>query len=139
MNELALVKGSVLSGQPNETQMYCSFPLDTVEAKTKVYNAVMNTEENLRDIINKELTIVDIYAEPIQLENEETKEMQDLARIVIFDDKGVSYNSVSNGVRKSITTLIALFGDPSTWKEGQKVVVKQKSIGKNQMLYLELA
>ena len=83
------------------------------------------------------MKIKDVLAEIIELENEETGEMQSVPRVVLIDENGESYQAVSNGIYKAVKKAIAVFGAP-TWDEPLEVLVKQISFGKNQMLTFDV-
>ena len=102
---------------------YCSVKGGDMKAKALVYNAMNNPTHRVGDCINKKLFIKDVLAETITVENEETGEPQDAYRVVLID----------NGVKKAI----AVFGAP-TWDEPLPIVVKQISLGKNQMLTFDV-
>lgn len=117
---------------------YCSVKGGDRESKKMVYNAMNNPTHKVGDYINKKIAIKDVLAEEITLTNEETGEPQKAIRVVLIDDKGESYQAVSTGVYNAIKNLIAVFGAP-TWDDPIEVIVKQISLGKNQMLTLEVA
>lgn len=117
---------------------YCSVQGGDREAKKKVYNAMNNPDHRVGDFINKTINVQDVLAEEIELVNEETGELQTAIRVVLIDDKGKSYQAVSTGVYNAIKKLIAVYGAP-TWDDPIPVIVKQISLGKNQMLTLDVA
>ena len=59
-------------------------------------------------------------------------------RIVLIDDKGESYQCVSNGVWGSLKKMFAVYGAP-TYEEPINVVVKQVKVKRGTMLTLEVA
>ena len=116
---------------------YCSVKGGDMKAKALVYNAMNNPTHRVGDCINKKLFIKDVLAETITVENEETGEPQDAYRIVLIDKDGESYQAVSNGIFNAVKKAIAVFGAP-TWDEPLPIVVKQISLGKNQMLTFDV-
>ena len=116
---------------------YCSVQGGDRKAKALVYNAMNNPTHRVGDCINKKLMIKDVLAEVIELENEETGEMQQVPRVVLIDENGESYQAVSTGIFSAVKKAIAVFGAP-TWDEPLPIVIKQVSLGKNQMLTFDV-
>lgn len=116
---------------------YCSVQGGDRKAKALVYNAMNNPTHRVGDCINKKLMIKDVLAEVIELENEETGEMQQVPRVVLIDENGESYQAVSTGIFNAVKKAIAVFGAP-TWDEPLPIVIKQVSLGKNQMLTFDI-
>ena len=116
---------------------YCSVQGGDRKAKALVYNAMNNPTHRVGDCINKKLMIKDVLAEVIELENEETGEMQQVPRVVLIDENGESYQAVSTGIFNAVKKAIAVFGAP-TWDEPLPIVIRQVSLGKNQMLTFDI-
>ena len=121
-----------------ESNAFCSIKEDSLEAKKLVYNASNNPTHKIDDYINKEIALKDVFVEIIELVNENTGELEQAPRIVLIDDKGESYQCVSNGIFGSLKKLMAIFGEP-TWEEPIHVVVKQVKVKRGTMLTLEVA
>lgn len=110
---------------------YCSFPMNTIEEKKKAFSIISNPEKRLSDMINKKIRMKDLFAEQVEITDENTGEIINTVRMVIVDDKGVGYACVSKGVFNSMSRLIGLIGHPSEWKEPLTIEIKSKQIGKN--------
>ena len=82
------------------------------------------------------IAIEDVLVEIVELENDETGELQKAPRIVLIDDNGKSYQCVSVGIMSGLKRIFKLFGPP-TWEEPVKMKIKQITKGKKQMLSLE--
>lgn len=121
-----------------ESNAFCSIKEDSLEAKKLVYNASNNPTHKIDDYINKEIALKDVFVEIIELANENTGELEQAPRIVLIDDKGESYQCVSNGIFGSLKKLMAIFGEP-TWEDPINVVVKQVKVKRGTMLTLEVA
>lgn len=109
------------------TSGWCS--LDAVDDRDRVtlFNAI-TTPQKLADQINKQITVRHIYAEIIHVVNDETGEMVAAPRVVLIDDKGVGYQSVSTGIYNAVKRLILLFGAPADWSQPHKVEVQNVSL-----------
>ena len=121
------------------TTSYCSLVAQTVEDKAVLYNAMNAPDKRLKDCINLDINIKDVFVEVVNCINKETGIVEKCPRTVIIDDKGVGYQCVSLGVFSALKKLFAVYGEPSVWDKPLKVKVKQinKSADKN-ILTLEV-
>ena len=108
------------------------------DEKAKLFNAINNPEKRLADCINMTINAKDLYIEVVNCTNEETGEVTACPRIVIIDDKGVSYQAVSLGIYSALKKVIQIFGTP-TWVNPIKLEVKQVTKGTRKMLTLNIA
>lgn len=131
-------EGFNLAADLTTAQMqFCSMKAESAEEKIKLYNAMNNPEKRLGDCINMTIAAKDIYVEIVNCTNEETGEVTPAPRIVILDDKGVSYQCVSIGIYSAIKKIIQIFGAP-TWTKPVKMEVKQITKGTRKMLTLNV-
>lgn len=138
INDLASRTYDIKELSQPESNAFCSIKEDSLEAKKLVYNASNNPTHKIDDYINKEIALKDVFVEIIELANENTGDLEQAPRIVLIDDKGESYQCVSNGIFGSLKKLMAIFGEP-TWEEPIHVVVKQVKVKRGTMLTLEVA
>ena len=120
-----------------EVQAVCSVDAVDPETKAIVFNAANNPDHKVKDFVNKQIAVKDIYAETIEIANEETGEIIKVPRIVLIDADGLSFECVSVGMYSAIRKLVAIYGAP-TWEPPLKVVIKQKSVGKGSMFTLQM-
>ena len=121
------------------TVSYYSGKTETAEEKKALFNATANAERKLKDEINKEIKLKDVYVEVIDVVSEKTGEASKAPRIILFDDKGKTYSCVSIGVYNTLRRLFATFGTPDTWAKPLVVVPKLISKGTDKnILTLEL-
>lgn len=126
---------------PKTTEMYCSVQNDgTMESKAKVYNMINNPDKRISDVIGEVIYIKDVLAHSIEVVSEETGEIIQALRTVIIDDKGVSYEAVSQGVTNSLSRIMDIFGQPNTWEKPIPVKPVQKSTrnGNNKVTTLKV-
>lgn len=116
---------------------YCSVQGGDRKAKAMVYNAMNNPEHRIGDCINKKIKVKDVLCEIIDMTDENTGEVIQAPRVVLIDEKGESYQAVSNGIFNAVKKAIAVFGAP-TWDEPLEILIKQISFGKNQMLTFDV-
>ena len=120
-----------------EAQAFCSIDAVDPETKAIVFNAANNPDHKVKDFVNKTINVKDIYAEIIEIANEETGEITKVPRIVLIDAAGLAYECVSVGMYSAIRKLVAIYGAP-TWEPPLTVTVKQKSVGKGSMYTLQM-
>ncbi len=116
---------------------YCSVRAETMAEKALVFNAANNPQHKVNDYINKLIMLKDVYAETLELVNQETGEYEKAPRIVLIDENGEAYECVSVGMFSSLKKLIATFGEP-TWNEPIPVIVKQEKVKNGSMLTLSV-
>lgn len=116
---------------------YCSVRAETMAEKALVFNAANNPQHKVNDFINKLIMLKDVYAETLELVNQETGEYEKAPRIVLIDENGEAYECVSVGMFSSLKKLIATFGEP-TWDEPIPVIVKQEKVKNGSMLTLSV-
>ena len=117
---------------------FSSLKANTDEEKAQLFNAINNPEKRLADCINMKINAKDLYIEVVNCTNEETGEITACPRIVIIDDKGVSYQAVSLGIYSALKKVIQIFGTP-TWEKPISLEVKQVTKGTRKMLTLNIA
>ena len=116
---------------------YSSLKSGTMLEKARLYNAMSNPDHKVGDFINQTIVVKDVYVEAIELTDDDTGDTQIAPRVVLIDTNGKAYQAVSRGVFNALTRLIQTFGEP-TWEDGLPLRVRQISLGKNQMLTLEV-
>lgn len=117
---------------------FTSLSANTDEEKGNLFNAINNPDKRLADCINTVIKAKDLFIEIVNCTNEETGEVTACPRIVIIDDKGVSYQAVSLGIYSALKKIIQIFGAP-TWSTPIKLEVKQVTKGTRKMLTLNVA
>lgn len=116
---------------------FCSMTATTHEEKAAMFNAMNNPDKRLSDCINMQIKAKDLYIEIVNCTNEETGETNACPRIVIIDEKGVSYQAVSIGIYSALKKAIQVFGAP-TWETPVTLEVKQVTKGNKKMLTLNV-
>lgn len=106
---------------------YCSFNPKTQQEKAEFFNMVNNPEKRLKEMVNLEIELRDIYAEQCEFVNAETGAISPGVRIVFIDTNGVAYQAASKGIFTSTQKLLQIMGEPRTWKEPVKIRIKEVS------------
>lgn len=117
---------------------YCSMLADTVEEKAILYQAIANPEKRISDCIGQVINVRHIYLETVNV-HQDDGQIVPAPRVVIIDDKGIGYQSVSLGVFRALKKLVAIFGEPQSWDGPLPLVVKQLTTGKNRTFTFDIA
>ena len=126
MNEL------IIAGQ--HTDCFTTLMCATKEEKTQLFNAVSNCSNRISDHVNEPITIKDVYVEMVELTNEETGEITNVPRTIIFDTKGESFVACSFGFFNALRKMFDIFGTPDNWDEPITIKPKQVHKGTNNIL-----
>lgn len=110
---------------------YCSMVAEDDRAKVTLYNSISNPAK-VSDMINKQIKLLHVYAEIIQVTSEETGELVSVPRVILIDEKGKGYQAVSIGIYNAVKRLIALFGTPDTWQKAHTVEVQNVQLAGGQ-------
>ena len=122
----------------NQSQKYYSIEPKTRKEAVQIYNAVNNPDERVADFINKEIKVVHVLIENVEITDKITGEINICHRTVFIDDKGKSYVAVSFGIFNSTKRMVQMFGEPTTWETPVIVEVKQISKGTFNVLTLNI-
>lgn len=120
-----------------EDEVFTSLPAGTEIERAFLFNTVMNTTDKLGDC-TEVINMVHIYAENIEMTDEETGEIKRVVRTVIVDNAGKSYHSCSSGVFRSLKLILKGWGHPATWEKPLKVKQKLTQFGKKNVRTLEI-
>lgn len=134
------IREDVLSG--GSVELVSSFDMSTQENRLKVLKYTNTPDHRLKDFINMDIVIKDIYIESVDVLQEEKDEngndiYQACPRTIIVDDKGESYVAVSFGVFNAIKRIVTLLGNPHDWEKPIKFKVKQIAKGDRSILTFE--
>lgn len=115
----------------SRTVSYCSFVPTTQKEKAQLYNATNNTSKRVKDLINTEINLCNVYVEVVNCTDNITGEVIKCPRIVLIDDKNEGYVCVSVGIFSALKKLFTIFGEPSTWEEPVRIKFRQVSTSNN--------
>ena len=96
----------------NLGDLYVSFTPKTDEQKAALYKAMSQPDRRMSDFINTKFKASDLYIEMVEIADEETGEVSQLPRVVIFADDGTTYASISKGIYNAVKRLCAVYGMP---------------------------
>ena len=119
-----------------KTKMYCSKKVEKEEDKKDLFNALETCDALLNDCVGQEIEIKDIYCEEKEVVDDESGELKNKYRTIIFDKNGQTYATGSYGIYNVVRKLISIYGYP-TWEDGIKVKYS-RNINATKMLLLKL-
>ena len=112
-----------------KNNMYCSISAETEESKKQLFNALETCDALLNDCVGQEISLKDIYVEERQVIDEETGEVKNKYRTILFDEDGQTYATGSYGIYNIIRKIVSIYGLPTTWENPIKVKVSKRPIG----------
>lgn len=146
MSDIVNVRGA-LAPQSND-MMFCSVDTQSQEGKAVAFKAMNNPDKQVADMVGKTINLVDVFAENVLMDkkdeagqpvvNPETGEIvkSPAVRVVLIDDKGVSYSCVSTGIFNALQKLFYIYGTPH-YDVPVKIEVKQINKGTRRILTLD--
>ena len=137
------MKNEILTKNENENvnneQTYCSMICKSNEERKNLFNALEKADVLLNDVVGSEFNLKDVYLHKYTKLNEETGEVENKCRVLLFDENGQTYATGSFGIFNIIGRIFEVFGTPNEWEEPLRVKVIKKEIGNNKkMLSLEI-
>lgn len=116
---------------------FCSVVAKTEDEKKILFKATNDPDHRIKEFVNKPIKVKDVFVEVVECTNRETGEVRKCPRIVLIDDKKVSYTAVSLGVFSALRKLFSIFGTPDTWEK--PITVTPKTIEKDKYSILTLS
>ena len=137
------MKNEILTKNENENvnneQTYCSMICKSNEERKNLFNALEKADVLLNDVVGSEFNLKDVYLHKYTKLNEESGEIENKCRVLLFDENGQTYATGSFGIFNIIGRIFEVFGTPNEWEEPLRVKVIKKEIGNNKkMLSLEI-
>lgn len=113
---------------------FCSMIPKNEDEEVVLFNAMNNPEKRIGDCINMTINVKHVFCEVVTCVNRETGESNLCPRIVLIDTDGVGYQAVSLGVFSALKKIIAIKGNPTTWKKPVKLQIVQITKGDRKLL-----
>lgn len=119
-------------------QYYTSLDKNNPTHKLIIMRCVGDCDHRVKDCINMELPITDVFAHRVELTNEQTGQVQTAPRCVLITYHGETVECVSEGVYRDLCMLMWLYGKPP-WKPPLLVTPKLVQLdGGRNLLKLKL-
>lgn len=118
-------KAGILSTLPNET----------MDDRIKLAAAVSNST-GLGDELGATINVVGFVIQAVEMEDDRTKQMQTVPRVVLQDDKGKTHHAISAPLFRDVRNMAGIVGDPRTWEK--PVPIKVVKEGKGSSAYYTL-
>lgn len=120
----------------NET-IVTSLTLDTIEDKKKMFNAMNATDYSLSEHLEQPIKVVDYLIHDCEIADD-NGEKQETKRLVLFDEDGKTYSTVSNSAYDSFGKIVTIFGEPSEWNGELSIKASEKKSRKYKFIALEV-
>lgn len=120
-------------GQAAEVVM--SFDPTTPAGAELLFKCTLDKLTPLSEMQKEYINVQHIFGHPAERYDNDSGEISQFIRSVVIDDKGVAYDCGSEGVRKCITLLRSVRGEPP-WKPPIRcqVLVQKTRAGRNWMI-----
>lgn len=105
---------TALEGMRSGATVWHTFTGSDFETNKQIFAAVSDAKslnENYGTVIN----LKNAVAQVVEVQDAQTKSMQEIIRTVLIDEDGTAYASTSQGVFGALKTLFGIMGYPSTW------------------------
>ena len=93
--------------------IYCSKVAETEKEKKELFNALESCDALLNDCVGQTIEIQDIYVEEKQVVDEETGELKNKYRSILFDKSGQTYATGSYGIYNVLKKIVGIYGLPT--------------------------
>lgn len=123
------LKGELTLFDGNKQKVYCSKKVESEKEKKDLFNALESCDALLNDCIGTTIEIQDIYVEEKPVIDEETGEVREKFRTILFDKSGQTYATGSYGIYNVLKKIVQIYGLPETWEKPLKVKVAKRPIG----------
>lgn len=97
----------------------------TAAGKAKLYNALQSSER-ISDHLGEVIHATNVIAQRVQVQNDETGEVNDTVRIIIVGDDGTSYAATSPTLASAFNTLFGVFGTPDNWEQPLPIEITEE-------------
>lgn len=97
--------------ETQHTNFFTTMDLDDIDNKKLLLKAITQPDINLTDYLDKPFKIVDCYIEPCTIDTDSGPIAAN--RLILFDENGTSYSTVSVGIINSIQRMLLIVPDLS--------------------------
>lgn len=121
------VRGAIDSLSRGEVAMFSTIAADTFDEKRRVLSLMTNAKSLAsEEMLGKPINLRNIIVQAVEIADEQTGEVNEQPRIILVDDEDNAYSAISNGLIRSIESIMSMFGHPSTWEGAIPVEVVEK-------------
>lgn len=115
-------------------RMFTSLDISSDEGKATLLMALQGENASLGDMIGEEIEISHLVVHNVEVLDEDTGELLERDRIVIVQPDGTMLSAVSQGIRKSVQLLCALYRLPP-YDPPLRVKIVQTNTKRGRRLY----
>ena len=114
-----------------------SLMLSSIEDKKKMFNAMNATDFSLSDYLDEAIHVTDYLIHDCEIADD-NGEKQETKRLVLFDEDGKTFSTVSNSAYDSFGKIVTIFGEPSEWNGEITIKATEKKSRKYKFISLEV-
>lgn len=114
-----------------------SLTMNDLQEKKKVFNAMNNTDYALSEHLEQPIKVVDYLIHDCDIEDD-NGDTNHAKRLVLFDDEGKTYSTVSNSTYDAFGKIVTIFGEPSEWNGEISIKALEKKSRKYKFITLEV-
>lgn len=104
--------------------------LTGTDHKTKIATlSAINNSVPLADNLGKTITVANIIVQPLEMEDEATKQMLAVPRVILIQPDGKAFHAISGVLFRDVQDWFGILGHPSEWEEPLSVKVVQEGTG----------
>lgn len=137
-DESLAVDNAIAQLKTGTTPMYSSIVADSEDAQDAILEAVTMSAP-IADNLGKVLKVVDLIVQAVRMPNERKGNIETVPRIVFITDDGNAYHAMSAPLFRDVQNVLAIKGEPKTWKRPYEVVVAQEGSGTSKYFALRRA
>lgn len=119
------VAGAIASLNDPSSAFYSSIKGDNFAGKRDIAKA-LTTSIPIADNLHKEIALVDVIVQSVQIADEETGEVTEAPRVTLIAEDGSAYNGTSVGLLNSVRQIFSSLGEPTTWPEPLPIKIVEK-------------
>lgn len=131
------LRGEVAALGHGISSVYSSIEATDFESRLRTATAVSDSKP-IREHLGEVIALVDVVIQVIPMENEDTKQLEDVTRVILIDAEGNSFHAISGVLFKDVQNLIGILGKPSSWPEPVSVAVREDGNGRRRFMTLTL-
>ena len=135
--EASDLRDEIVGLSEGRKDLYSSLIADTFEGKLELLAAVTDAAP-VADAVNVPINLKHVIVQAVEVTNENGT-VATVPRVVLLDDQGQAFYGISEGLYRSVTTYIKLLGDPNTWAQPVKIIVKRAGKAPRQYFTMTLA
>lgn len=110
---------------------------ENIEEKKKLFNCINSPDYKISDCVGETIKVTNYVAHSVII-NSDRGEDTEATRLVLIDEEGKTYATVSTGIIQALSKIFSIFGTPSEWDEPMSLKVVEKKSSKFKFITFEI-